>query len=77
MTGINCKSDTKDEYNRLKPDEYTNDEFVQELLETYANADESVTIDVDAIVEEITHTVASEVELSAYRGCSEALEDIQ
>jgi len=77
MTGVNCKEDTKAEFDRLKPDAMTNDEFVATLLETYENADESVTIDTEAITENISESVASKIELAAYRGVTEAIEQAQ
>jgi len=77
MTGINCKPDTKDEYDRLKPEDSTNDEFVATLLETYANADETVTIDTEEITENISQSVASKIELAAFKGVTEAIENAQ
>jgi len=77
MTSISCKEDTKAKFDRLQPDEYTQDEFVAELLETYENADEPGRIDTEAITEEIAHSVASEIELSAYKGVTEAIENAQ
>jgi len=71
---VNLKPDTKSKFDELQPDDLTQDEFIAELLETYENADEPVDIDTDEIVEEISHKTASKVELAAYRGVSEALE---
>jgi len=71
---INCKEDTKDTFDRLKPEGMNHDEFVAELLETYEHADEPVRIDSDKIADEIKESVASEVELSAFRGVTEAIE---
>jgi len=77
MTTISCKDNTKAEFDRLKPEDYSHDEFVEELLETYENADEPVTIDTEEIAQNIKESVASEVELAAYRGTQEALENTQ
>jgi len=74
---INCKDDTKDEFDRLKPEDSTNDEFVQDLLEAYEYADEPVRIDTEAITENISESVASKIELAAYKGVTEAIENAQ
>jgi len=74
---VNLKEGTKAKFDRLQPDEYTQDEFVAELLETYENADEPVRIDTEAITEEIATSVASKIELAAYRGTEDAIEQSQ
>lgn len=72
MTGISVSRSTKDEFDDLKPDDSTHDDFMQELLSTYRNRDEKVVIDTDEIVTEISHQVVSEVELASYRGVVDA-----
>jgi len=55
----------------------TQKEFVSELLDCYENRDDKVVIDTDAIIEELRVGVASEIELSAYRGVKEAIEEVE
>lgn len=75
MSSINVNTETKTEFDELKPDELTQDEFVQELIAAYRRDDGEI-VDIDEIVDEINHQIAAEIELSAYRGTKEALNDL-
>jgi len=77
MTSISIDQATKDRWDELKPEDDTHDEFCQEVLDAYEYSDDPVKIDIDEIVDEITHRVAGECELSAYRGVTDALESSQ
>jgi hypothetical protein len=74
MTSLNVDRKVKEEFDELKPDGYTQSEFIEELLAAYRR-DNGEIVDVGAVVEQITKQTASEVELAAYRGVAQALED--
>jgi len=74
MPAISVTNEDKKRFVELKPSEKTHKEFFAEVLATYENAEETVTIDTDAIIDKVAHKIAAEVEMSAYRGVTEALE---
>ena len=77
MTQINVSQDDKDRFDELKPSDSTQAEFFSEILQTYEHADETITLDTERLTERIKESVASEVELAAYRGTTEAIENAQ
>lgn len=77
MSQINVSDSDKDRFDELKPSNKTQKEFFAEVLATYENADETVTLDTERLTERIKESVASEVELAAYRGTTEAIESAQ
>lgn len=77
MSSINCDADTKEQFDKLQPDDMTQSEFMAELIEAKKRDDGQVVNPekiADEIVEKVTHRTASEVELSAFRGVKEALD---
>ena len=74
MSSISVSSSTKEEFDGLKPEDCTHDEFVQTLLETY-RAYQGEPVDVEQLAEELSHTLIPMVELASYRGASEANDD--
>jgi len=74
MPAINVSEKDKERFDALKGAEQTHAEFFAEIMDTFENADEPVTIDTDAIVDRVSKEVASEVHLSAYNGVIEAIE---
>jgi len=72
MSSISVDRQTKSEFDELKPEEMTHDEFVQELLAAYKR-DNGEIVDVDDLVDGIEKKVATNVELAAYRGVKDAL----
>lgn len=78
VSSISVSNDTKAEFDTLKPENMTHDEFAQTLLETYRMQDTELVIDelVDRLTDEISDSVATESELAAYRGCKDALEQV-
>jgi len=74
MPGINVNQSDKERFDAHKPSESTQAEFFQTLLDTYENADETVEIDTEAIVERVKHNVGPAIEQHAYRGVKEGLE---
>jgi len=74
MSSINVDRETKQTFDDLQNEDQTQAEFVQELLETYQKDVDGIVINPDEIAEEIKKQVATEVELAAYRGVSEALD---
>jgi len=77
MSSISVSESDKERFVELKPDEQTHKEFFAEVLRTYENADETVEIDTDAIRADVVESVASQVELAAYKGVTEAIENAQ
>jgi hypothetical protein len=73
MTSISVDDSTKREFDELKPDELTHDEFTQELLAAYRR-DNGEVVNVDELVDEIRERVATNVELAAYRGVDDRLD---
>jgi signal transduction histidine kinase len=69
--------DDKARFDELKPSEKTQKEFFSEVIATYENADETITLDTERLTERIKESVASEVEVAAYRGVQESLENAQ
>jgi hypothetical protein len=74
MTSISVDDTTKREFDELKPDELTHDEFTQELLAAYKR-DNGEIVNVDSLVDEITERVAANVEVAAYRGVDDRLDE--
>jgi hypothetical protein len=77
MSQVGCSNQDKERFDELQPENMTQAEFVSELLDCYENRDEKVTIDTDEIIEELRTGVASEIELAARRGVSQAIEEIE
>ena len=75
MSQIGCTSKDKARFDELKPDELTQKEFFEIVLDAYENQDEKVIIDTDEIVNGITKQTATEIELAARRGTIHALQD--
>jgi len=73
MVSISCTQRTKDEVARLKPDDMSYKEFVDELVAAYRR-DNGEVVDIDAMVDAIVERVATNVELAAYRGVEEAID---
>ncbi|UXF49964.1 hypothetical protein 7841G3A2_26 [Haloquadratum phage sp.] len=72
MSSISVDRQTKSEFDELKPEDMTHDEFVQELLAAYKR-DNGEIVDIDDLVDGIEKQVAANVELAAYRGVQDAL----
>jgi len=77
MSQVGCTTSDKERFDELQPEGMTQKEFVSELLDCYENRDDKVVIDTDAIIEELGAGVASEIELAAYRGVKEAIEEVE
>jgi len=77
MSQVGCTTSDKERFDELQPENMSQKEFVSELLDCYENRDDKVVIDTDAIIEELRVGVASEIELSAYRGVKEAIEEVE
>ena len=73
MTSISISNQTKTEIDELKPEDMTYKEFADELVAAYRR-DNGEIVDVDKLVDVILKRVATNVELAAYRGVTEALE---
>jgi len=71
---VNLKPDTKSRFDELQPDDETQDEFVQTLLDRYEAGNEPVIIDHEDIAEHI-ESAMSVAEAAAYRGTVEAIEN--
>jgi hypothetical protein len=77
VSQINVSDSDKDRFDELKPSNKTQKEFFSEILQTYEHADETITLDTERLTDRIKESVASEVELAAYRGVTEAIENQQ
>jgi hypothetical protein len=75
MSQIGISSDDKERFDELQPESMTQSEFTSELLDAYEHQDDKVVIDTDKIINAIQTGVASEIELCAYRGTKEAIEE--
>lgn len=75
MSQIGCSNSDKQRFDELQPEDSTQKEFFSTVLDAYANRDEKVIIDTEKIVEELTTQTAANVELAAYRGVKEAIEE--
>ena len=75
MSQIGISNEDKERFDELQPEDMTQAEFTAELLDAYENQDDKVVIDTDAIINAIQTGVASEIELSAYKGTKEAIEE--
>ena len=75
MSQVGCSNQDKERFDELQPEGMTQAEFVSELLDAYEHQDDKVIIDTDEIIDELRTGVASEIELSAYRGTKQAIED--
>jgi hypothetical protein len=73
MASISISNNTKAEIDELKPDDMTYKEFADELVAAYRR-DNGEVVDIDNLVDRILERVATNIELAAYRGTSEALE---
>lgn len=67
MTALSVSKEDKAEFKELKPDGMSQKEFFKEVLQGYKES-EGERVDVDELAEEIKKSVASEIELAAYRG---------
>ena len=76
MSSISVDSETKQEFDELKPADCTHSEFVEILLETYRMQDTELMLEslVDELSNEIEDSVATSAELAAYRGTKDAIE---
>jgi len=77
MSQINVSNTDKERFDELQGEDQTQKEFFSDVLDAYENRDDKVVIDTDEIIDELRHGVASEIELSAYRGVKEAIEEIE
>lgn len=74
MSSINVNPKDKARFAELQGDDQTQKELFAEILRTYENADEAVSIDTDAIIARVSESVAAEIETAAYRGTTDAIE---
>jgi len=72
---VSVSDDDKAEFQEMKPAEMTQKEFFAELIDAKRRDDGEI-VDVGAIVDDVQKQVAAEVELSAYRGTRDALNEV-
>jgi hypothetical protein len=77
MSQINVSNTDKERFDELQGEDQTQKEFFSDVLDAYENRDDKVVIDTEEIIEELRTGVASEIELAAYRGVKEAIEEIE
>jgi hypothetical protein len=73
MPKINA-GDHKDRFRELQPDDQTQAEFLAECLDAYEIVDDSQ-VDLEEIMEMIDLRLGTQVELAAFRGVREAMEE--
>jgi len=74
VTSISVDETTKNEFDELKPDNMTHNEFVVELLQA-KKRDNGQVVDPSEIADEIRRQAAADIELAAYRGVISAIDD--
>jgi len=76
MSTIRVEDETKDRFTDLQPDEQTQAEFVETLLDAYEQSGPGVDPEewADRVANAIAGDVATQVEIGAYRGAKDALE---
>jgi len=77
MSSINVSRKTKAQFDELQPEDTTQSEFVDVLLETYQKDIDGIVIDPDEIAQQIKEQVATQVELAAVRGVQEGIENYE
>jgi hypothetical protein len=77
MSQINVSNTDKERFDELQGEDQTQKEFFSDVLDAYENRDDKVVIDTEEIIEELRTGVASEIELAAYRGVKEAIEEVE
>lgn len=73
---VNLDTDTKERFDSLQPDGTTQSEFVAVLLDHYEHTDAEGKPDVAAVLDrldELEKNVPAKVEIGAYRGTMEAI----
>lgn len=73
MPSVNA-GEHKERFDQLKPDDATQAEFVSDLLDAYELVDDEG-IDMNEIMERIDLRLGTQVELAAFRGAREAIEN--
>jgi len=74
MTSISVDESTKAEFDDLKPEGSTHNEFMVELLKA-KKRDNGQVVDPSEIADEIRRQAAADIELAAYRGVIEAIDE--
>lgn len=69
---IPVSEQTKSEWDELKPDSDTHDDFARKVIDAKKRDDGQI-VNPDKIVDEITQQTAAEVELAAFRGTRDAI----
>ena len=73
MSSNSCRKAAKNDLDELKPDGMSYADFVEELIAAYKRDDGEV-VSPERLVEQIKKQIATNVEIAAYRGTTEALE---
>jgi hypothetical protein len=76
MSSISVSESTKTEWDELKPDNLTHDEFAQVVLSAYKQQDTELALEqlVDELSDRIEREISAETEFAARRGTLDALE---
>ncbi len=70
MSSISVSDSTKTEWDDLKPDDLTHDEFCKKVIATYKTFN-GEPVDVEELAGELEKTLIPMVEVAAFRGCRE------
>lgn len=77
MSQVGISNDDKERFDALQPEDMTQAEFTSELLDAYEHQDEKVIVDTDKIIEDVSSTVAADIEIAARRGVKHAIEELE
>jgi hypothetical protein len=75
MSQIGISNEDKDRFDAMQPADMTQGEFTSELLDAYEHQDDKVIVDTEKIIDDVSTTVAADIEIAAYRGTKEAIEE--
>ena len=75
MSQVGISNDDKERFDELQPEDMTQAEFTNKLLDAYEHQDEQVIVDTDKIIDDVSSAVAADIEMAAYRGTKEAIKE--
>jgi hypothetical protein len=77
MSSINVSRDTKAQFDNLQPEDMTQNQFVELLLEAYQDDFTYIVAEESDFQDELIEEAAAKTELAAFRGVNERLEQFE
>jgi hypothetical protein len=77
MSSINVSRETKETFDDLQPEDMTQNQFVQILLEAYQDDLTYIVAEESDFQDELIEEAAAKTELAAFRGIDERLEQFE